>query len=147
MGGIWQMLRSHHLCLIKHIGKNLRVGVYWRCGDWIVLVWWLHCIGVVTGLYWCGDWIVLVWWLHCITYTTGMPQLNLDKKSFAIHGNQNFLNLFVTTHTDSYQPTQTHTNSVHILLLNSLRTHFNIILRLGQSMGHTFPSACLNSGL
>ena len=47
----------------------------------------------------------------------------------------------------SWQPTQTQINPAYILLLNSLKIHFNIILRLGQSMGHAFPSACLNSGL
>jgi hypothetical protein len=64
----------------------------------------------------------------------------LDKNSFAFHGTRNFLTL-------SWQPTQTQNNPVQILLLNFLKTHFNIILRLGKSSGLTFPSACLNARL
>jgi hypothetical protein len=64
----------------------------------------------------------------------------LDKNSFAFYGTQKFLTL-------SWQPTQTQINPVQILLLNFLKTHFNIILRLGQSSGLTFPSSCLNAGL
>ena len=33
MCGMWQMLRSHHLGLIKRKGENLHVGGYWKCGD------------------------------------------------------------------------------------------------------------------
>ena len=47
----------------------------------------------------------------------------------------------------SWQTTKTQINPFQILLLNSLKIHFNIILRFGQSSGLTFPSACLYSGL
>jgi len=34
MRGLWQMMRYHHLGLIKQIGENMHVGGYWKCGDW-----------------------------------------------------------------------------------------------------------------